>query len=336
VLTRTACTSARRDDGAWLIEMADATTGKRRTVRAKALVNAAGPWVNDVIGRVTGSNSSRRVRLVKGSHIVVPKFWEGQQAYLVQNTDRRVIFINPYEGDKALIGTTDIAYDGAPEAVEIDESEIEYLINAVNRYFKPQLRRIDVLSTFSGVRPLYDDSEENPSAVTRDYIFDLDERGGAPLLNVFGGKITTFRKLAEHAMEKLKGYFPEAAPAWTAKGVLPGGDMPNADFATFLNGLQEDYPWLPRPLASHYGRLYGTRARALLGDAGSLDALGRQFGPFFHEAEARYLRRVEWATTADDILWRRTKHGLAMDEAERAAFAAWFETGARPAIGAVS
>ncbi len=226
VLTRTACVSARRDNGAWSIQTRDVVTGELRSFRAKAVVNAGGPWVNDIVGRVAGSNSSRNVRLVKGSHIIVPKFWDGQQAYLVQNHDKRVIFINPYEGDKALIGTTDIPYEGAPEKVAADEGEIEYLLAAVNRYFKEKLRRSDVLHAFSGVRPLFDDGKGNPSAVTRDYVFDLDETGGAPLLNVFGGKITTFRKLSEHAMQRLVKVFPTMGGDWTRDAPLPGGEIP--------------------------------------------------------------------------------------------------------------
>jgi glycerol-3-phosphate dehydrogenase len=184
--------------------------GERRERSAPAVLStAAGPWVTDIINRVAGSNSSRNVRLVKGSHIIVPKFWAGSNAYLVQNHDKRVIFINPYEGDKALIGTTDISYEGRPEEVSADETEIDYLLKAVNRYFKEKLRRQDVLHSFSGVRPLFDDGKGNPSAVTRDYVFDLDETGGAPLLNVFGGKITTFRELAERGMQRLTAYFSE-------------------------------------------------------------------------------------------------------------------------------
>jgi len=325
VLTRTACTSARREGDLWRVQMTDTRSGAKRVVMARALVNAGGPWVNDIIGRVAGTNSSRNVRLVKGSHIITPKFWDGPQAYLVQNHDKRVIFINPYEGDKALIGTTDIPYDGAPEAVSADESEIEYLLNAVNRYFKQTLRREDVLQTFSGVRPLYDDGKGNPSAVTRDYVFDLDTTGGAPLLNVFGGKITTFRKLAEHAIQKLQVTFPKMGPDWTAKGVLPGGEIENADVPRFLEKLQRDYGWLPRGLARHYARLYGARTSRLIGGATSVAALGQHFGPNFYEAEVRYLMAQEWAETPEDILTRRTKHGLHMSADEKAAFAAWFD-----------
>ncbi len=325
VFTRTACTSARREGGLWRIEMKDARTGATRVVRARVLVNASGPWVNDIIGRVTGLKSSRSVRLVKGSHIITPKFWDGQNAYLVQNHDKRVIFINPYEGDKALIGTTDIPYDGAPEEVAIAEAEIEYLLAAVNRYFKQGLRREDVLETFSGVRPLYDDGAGNPSAVTRDYVFDLDTEGGAPLLSVFGGKITTFRKLAEHALQRLKPTFPDMGPDWTAKSHLPGGDIENADVPLFLDRLQREYPWLPRDLARHYARHYGACTASLIDGARSLEGLGRRFGPCLYETEVRYLTAHEWAETPEDILRRRTKHALHMSAHEQAAFEDWFE-----------
>lgn len=325
VLTRTAATSVRREDGAWSVTTRNETSGETRNFRARCIVNAAGPWVMDVIGRVAGANSSRNVRLVKGSHIIVPKFWKGSNAYLVQNTDKRVIFINPYEGDKALIGTTDIAYDGEPENVTADENEIDYLIAAVNRYFKEKLTRADVLHSFSGVRPLFDDGKGNPSAVTRDYVFDLDETGGAPLLNIFGGKITTFRELAERGMAKLKTVFPQMGGDWTEHATLPGGDMANADFESFVNGLRQEHSWLPRALLMHYARLYGSRTGDVLNGAASLDGLGRHFGGLLYEAEARYLVAREWAQAPDDILDRRTKHGLHMTGAERKAFAEWFE-----------
>ena len=324
VLTRTACTSARRDNGAWTVEMRDERSGEVRTVRARVVVNAGGPWVNDIVGRVAGSNSRRNVRLVKGSHIIVPKFWEGRQAYLVQNHDKRVIFINPYEGDKALIGTTDIPYDGRPEEVKADESEIDYLIAAVNRYFKEKLRRSDVLESFSGVRPLFDDGKGNPSAVTRDYVFDLDDTGGAPLLNVFGGKITTFRKLSEHAMQRVAKYFPGMGGDWTRDAALPGGEIENADYVLFLEKLKGDYPWMPRRLINHYGRLYGARIEKVVAGATSLHGLGRHFGADLYEAEVRYLVANEWAQTAEDILLRRTKQGLHLSADEKAVFAAWF------------
>ncbi|RUU77060.1 glycerol-3-phosphate dehydrogenase, partial [Mesorhizobium sp. M7A.F.Ca.MR.362.00.0.0] len=326
VLTRTACVAARRENGLWSIDMQDGRTGSVTKVRARALVNAAGPWVNDIVSRVAGQNSTRNVRLVKGSHIVVPKFWEGRQAYLIQNNDKRVIFVNPYENDLALIGTTDIPYEGRPEEVVAEASEVDYLIKVVNRYFKRQLTPQDVVYSFSGVRPLYDDNADNPSAVTRDYIFELDaSNGNAPLLSVFGGKITTFRKLSEHALEKIQPFFPMMKKAWTAKIPLPGGDLPNADFEQFLSDLHSEFSWLSPSLVKHYARSYGTRARQLLAGAQREADLGRRFGPDLYEREARFLAETEWAGTSADILERRTKHGLHLNAAERKAFEDWFD-----------
>lgn len=329
--TRTACTSIRREGEFWTVEMTDTVSGVKRSVKARCVVNTAGPWVNDIIGRVAGMNSRRNVRLVKGSHIIVPKFWEGRQAYLVQNPDKRVIFINPYENDLALIGTTDIPYEGRPEDVAPDKNEIDYLLKSVNRYFKQQLTPGDIVHSFSGVRPLYDDSAENPSAVTRDYIFEVDaENGKAPLLSVFGGKITTFRKLSEHALDRLKPFFPTMRPGWTAKAHLPGGDMANADFEQFLGNVRAQYPWLPLGLAKHYARLYGTRLHDLIGSAQSVSDLGTAFGRLLHEREVQFLRDTEWALQPEDVLARRTKHGLHMTAEERGAFEAWWESSRRP------
>jgi glycerol-3-phosphate dehydrogenase len=331
VLTRSPCISARRENGKWRVTTRNSVTGETREFDARMLVNAAGPWVTDVLTRVAGANSARNVRLVKGSHIVVPKFWKGENAYLVQNHDKRVIFINPYERDKALIGTTDIAYEGRAEDVSVDESEIQYLLDAVNLYFKEELGREDVLTSFSGVRPLFDDGQGNPSAVTRDYVFDVDETGGAPMLNIFGGKITTYRELAERGMHKIKRFFPEMGRDWTASAPMPGGDMPGADYEAFRGWMKSTYPWMPRQLRRHYGRLYGTRIAQIVGDATSLDDLGRHFGGDLYEAEVSYLLRHEWAQTAEDILWRRTKHRLHLSPAEQAAFAEWFDAHAEAA-----
>jgi D-erythritol 1-phosphate dehydrogenase len=325
VLTHTQMTAARRRGDLWEIEIADLRNGVRRTVMARALVNAGGPWVRDIIGRVEGGTSPRNVRLVKGSHIITPKFWDGPQAYLVQNHDKRVIFINPYEGGRALIGTTDTPYQGRPEDVEVDEAEIRYLIDAVNRYFKRKLDRSDVQHAFSGVRPLYDDGKGNPSAVTRDYVLDLETVGGLPLINVFGGKITTFRKLAEHAVQKLRPTFPGMGPDWTARGILPGGDIANGDVSAFTDGLLQEFPWLTRDLAAHYARTYGTRTRRLIDAANNLAGLGYHFGALLYEAEVRYLIAHEWVESMDDVLSRRTKQGLDMSAAEKAALAQWFE-----------
>lgn len=324
VLTRSPCISARRENGAWTVQTRSEETGELRCFRARCVVNCAGPWVSDVINNVAGANSSRNVRLVKGSHIIVPKFWAGNNAYLVQNNDKRVIFINPYEGDMALIGTTDIAYEGRAEDVSIDESEIDYLLAVVNRYFKEKLRRSDVLHSFSGVRPLFDDGKGNPSAVTRDYVFDLDQSGGAPLLNVFGGKITTFRELAERGMHRLKDIFPQMGGDWTADATLPGGEIANADYESYIELLRELYPWMPRKLVHHYGRLYGARTGDVVAGAMRLEGLGRHFGGQLYEAEARYLVAKEWARTPEDVLWRRTKHYLHLTPDQRQAFADWF------------
>ncbi len=333
ILTRTTCSSARRENGLWTIQLHSNGKGPARTVRAKLIINAAGPWVNDIVRHVAGANSARNVRLVKGSHIIVPKFWDGPQAYLVQNHDKRVIFINPYEGNMALIGTTDIPYADAPEDVAITESEIEYLIAAVNRYFKEKLQRADVLHSFSGVRPLFDDGAGNPSAVTRDYVFDLDETGEAPMLSVFGGKITTFRKLSEHALQKIEKFFPHMGKDWTRQAQLPGGEIEDADFIGFLERLRTDYHWLPRDHIQRWARLYGTRTTLIIGKASSIAELGHYFGAGLYEAEVNYLIESEWARTADDILTRRTKAALHMTQAERAEFENWMDAKQLLAVG---
>ena len=319
ILPRTRAVGARREDDCWRLEMRSAN-GELQIVRARAMVNAAGPWVQDVVQGVAGLNSAHNVRLVKGSHLVVPKFWNGSQAYLLQNTDRRVIFVNPYETDLALIGTTDIVHDGRAEDVAIDGGEIDYLLAVLDRYFRAAPRKADIIHAFSGVRPLYDDNADNPSAVTRDYVFEVHGTPEQPpLLSIFGGKITTFRRLAEQALERLAPWFPQMAPAWTAGACLPGGDL-GASFEQFLADLAAAYPALPHQAVTHYARLYGTCARDLLGSARSTDDLGRHFGGTFYERELVYLREREWAVTAADVLERRTKHGLHLTRAERETF----------------
>jgi D-erythritol 1-phosphate dehydrogenase len=323
VLTRTAAVRARRVDGLWRLELRDGN-GDSHAVAARALVNAAGPWVEDVIGRVAGRNATRRIRLVKGSHIVVPKFWSGPQAYLLQSDDGRVIFVNPFEGDLCLIGTTDIPYSGDPENVVIDDQEIDYLLAVVNRYARAPVARESIVHAFSGLRPLFDDNADNPSAVTRDYIFELDtEDGRAPLISAFGGKITTFRRLAEHAIERLAPFFPGLGGPWTRDAPLPGGDIADADFAAFATAFARRHAFLPQLLAWHYARLYGTRGDDLLGEARTLADLGRHFGGLVYEREVRFVMDTEWARTAEDVLERRTKHGLRLDAGRRSALAHW-------------
>jgi glycerol-3-phosphate dehydrogenase len=260
------------------------------------------------------------VRLVKGSHIVVPKFWSGPQAYLLQNEDRRVIFVNPYEDNLALIGTTDIPYDGRAEDVAIDADETAYLLGILRRYFRAPPQQGDIVHAFSGVRPLYDDNSDNPSAVTRDYVFEVHGTPEEPpLLAIFGGKITTYRRLAEQALGRLAPWFPKMFPAWTAGRTLPGGDI-GGTFDDFAAELARAYPDLPGPAIHHYARLYGTRARDLLGSARSAADLGRHFGGTLYEREVGFLRQTEWATRAADILERRTKHGLHLTRTQRDAF----------------
>lgn len=321
ILPRTKAVRARRAGGVWHLDM-QSEDGSMHEVRTRVLVNAAGPWVQEVVQGVAGLNASHGVRLVKGSHVVVPRFWSGGQAYLLQNSDRRVIFVTPYEDDLALIGTTDVPYDKRPEDVAIDDAEVAYLLNVLRRYFRNPPQASDIVHAFSGVRPLYDDNAQNPSAVTRDYVLEIDGNADVPpLLSIFGGKITTYRRLAEHALQRLAPWFPNLRSAWTAEKPLPGGDMPGS-FADFAADLRRSYPGLPRNLVNHCARLYGTRARDLLGSARTCADLGRHFGGDFYEREAAYLRATEWATKAADFLDRRTKHGLHLTPFQRAEFEA--------------
>jgi len=333
VLTRTEVIGGKRQGDTWEVVLRDRHSGKESTVAARCIVNAAGPWVEQALQGFAGTSSNRRVRLVKGSHLVTRKFWDGDQAYLLQNTDKRVIFVNPYEGDLALIGTTDISVEGKPEDARIDDREIDYLLGVLQRYFTAPPGRAEIVHAFSGVRPLYDDNAENPSAVTRDYIFDIDPKlpapSNAPMLSIFGGKITTYRKLAEHALDKLQPAFPKMSKAWTAGAALPGGDIADADFDRWLGGFRQRFPFLAPALAEHYGRLYGTRADTLLDGAHSIADLGRHFGALLYEREVGFLQQTEWAIEAEDILDRRTKHGLHLTPDERTAFTAWL-AGAAP------
>jgi glycerol-3-phosphate dehydrogenase len=310
VLTRTACTRAEREADLWRVDLKP-EDGAAFQVRARALINAGGPWVSDILGKVIQVNRPAGLRLVKGSHFVVPRLYEGAQAYIFQNEDRRIVFTIPYEQHFTLVGTTDLPYVGDPAKVAIDEDEIAYLLTSVNSYFKKQIHRADVVWTYSGVRPLYDDQSANVSAVTRDYVFDIDSGNGqAPLLSVFGGKLTTYRKLAEHALGKLQPLMGFSANTWTVTGTLPGGDMPDADFEAFLGSIQKRYHWLPANLLRRYARAYGTRIEVLLKDKTSLSDLGEDFGEGIYEAELAYLIEKEWLRTADDLLWRRSKLGL--------------------------
>jgi glycerol-3-phosphate dehydrogenase len=315
IATRTRLSAARRDGATWRATLDDLATGATREVRARALVNAAGPWVAAVIA-AAGGRSPRAMRLIKGSHIVVERLHDGDHAYILQNADRRIVFVLPYQERFSLIGTTDVAFDGDPADVAIAADEIDYLCDAVSRWFAAPVTRGDVVATYAGVRPLYDDHAASAATVTRDYVLDLDApAGAAPLLSVFGGKITTFRRLAEQALDKLAARFPAAGPAWTRAAVLPGGDLPGGGPAALVTALRERHPWLPPELARRLALSYGTDAWRLIGGASRLADLGLEFGAGLSAREVDWLIAEEWARTVDDVLWRRTKLGLAIDAA---------------------
>jgi len=326
VLTRTRFAGARRVEGAWEATLVPAG-GEPRTVRAKALVNAAGPWVVDSLGHIQGERIADRVRLVKGSHIVVPKVHAQGHAYILQNTDQRVVFVIPYEGRYSLIGTTDVQVESTDDARSISADETRYLCDAVNRFLAKPVAPADVVWSYTGVRPLYDDGSANPSEVTRDYVLKLDHgpvgHRGAPLLTVFGGKITTYRRLAEEAIGKLAPFFPGMKGDWTANEALPGGEL--AHFNAFRDEMRERYAGLGRELLEGIVRRHGSRAPRVLGEARSLADLGGHFGAGLTGREIEYLVAEEWAVEPDDVLWRRTKCGLHMSEAERAAVAAFMK-----------
>lgn len=329
IYARHRCVSARRADGLWRIELEEAGTGRRTELAARGLVNAAGPWVKSFLDGPAARPTAKRVRLVKGSHIVVPRLHAGGHAFMLQNADNRIVFVIPYERDFTLIGTTDVPFEGDPAAARISEDEETYLCGIANAYLARKIGRDDIVWSYSGVRPLFDDGSDDPSAVTRDYVLETDdEAGAAPLLSVFGGKITTYRKLAEHALEDLRTYYPKMGGAWTAQAPLADGEFanigaPDVAFEGFVDGLERAYPGLPADLLHVLARRHGVGVSALLDDAARPEDLGRRFGGHLWEREVDYLMRHEWAREPDDVLWRRTKEGLHMSEAERVALAEW-------------
>jgi glycerol-3-phosphate dehydrogenase len=307
ILTRTRCEKLEATRGQWVATLTSPSGATR--INARAVVNATGPWVSRFTREASPVSVCHSIRLVKGSHIVVPRVYAHRFAYLFQNEDHRIVFAIPYEREFTLIGTTDVEYAGNPADVHIDAEEIAYLCAAVSRYFAKPVRPQDVVWSYSGVRPLLDDEEADPASVTRDYALELDQHP-APLLTVFGGKITTFRKLAESAVDILARHTGSRAPAWTAQALLPGGDLPRGGYAGFLRGLERAHPWLPPTLRHRYAHAYGTRIRHVLGDARSVADLGEELLPQLYEREADYLCQTEFARTAEDILWRRTRLGL--------------------------
>jgi len=311
ILTRTKVTSARREGALWAIEMTDVESGERRMVRAKFLVNAAGPWVDHVIAEALGQNGARNVRLVKGSHIVVKKHYAHDRCYIFQNADNRIIFAIPYEDDFTLIGTTDIDYKDDPAKVAISDEEIDYLCSAASEYFREPVTRDAIVWSYSGVRPLFDDHASAAQEATRDYVLRLEHPEGAPgLLDVFGGKLTTHRRLSEDAVEKIETVIGKRGKPWTKGAKLPGGDFAPTDFAGEVTRTAARHLELPRELIQRLVRLYGTKTAVLLGDARTVTDLGEDFGAGLSAREVDYLIEHEWARSAEDILWRRTKLGL--------------------------
>ena len=309
IKTQTKCIKAIRKNDIWLITLKNNLTGETYTVKSKSVVNASGPWVAQLFSQALALKSPQNIRLIKGSHIVVPRIHNEPQAYMLQNADQRIIFVIPFEEDFSLIGTTDVEYTGEPSEVKISEDEIQYLLTITNQYFKNKICRDDIVTTYSGVRPLLDDESVDAQAVTRDYTLEIEDiNDKAPILSIFGGKITTYRKLSEAAVDKLIPYFKNIGPQWTAKSPIPGGNFENINI--FTDEVEKAYPWLPKKIRTRFIRSYGTRLFALLNNSSNISALGRSFGADLFEQEINFLIEQEWATNVEDIIWRRTKRGL--------------------------
>ncbi|WP_439133210.1 glycerol-3-phosphate dehydrogenase [Pseudomaricurvus sp.] len=312
VLTRTRCESAKRSNGQWTIELTDRNNHAQPiSVTSKAVVNAAGPWVSQLFSSAFKTPAPKKIRLVKGSHIIVPRLYPGEQAYILQNEDQRIVFVIPYEDSFSLIGTTDVELLGDPAKAQISDEEVDYLIRITNEHFKNTITKDHIVSTYAGVRPLLDDESDKPQTASRDYTFELDAPDHQmPLLSVFGGKITTYRKLSEAAVNRLCEFFPSAGPCLTKTEPLPGGDFSSpAELNTLL---EKTFPWLPAAIRKRYVRTYGSLTFELLQGINSVEGMGEHFGAGLYAAEVKYLIEYEWARTADDILWRRTKLGLHM------------------------
>jgi len=312
IWTRTECTGFKTlpDEKLWQVSLHDWHTDDDFAVNAKMVVNASGPWVGKTL-KLGGNHAEKyKVRWVKGSHIIVPRLYQGDHAYILQNDDKRIVFAIPYERKYTLIGTTDVDYTGDIEEVRISLEEVEYLCDAVNHFFRQPIKPEDVQWTYSGVRPLADDGQSDASSVTRDYILDMEEHEGLPILSVYGGKLTTSRKLAEHAAQLVTAKMGLETKDWTETAFLPGADAGTLAFDGFVKQLRREYAWLPEALAQRYARAYGVRVRDLIRHAKRLADLGEHLGENVYEAELRYLVQNEWAMTLEDVLWRRSKLGL--------------------------
>ncbi|MDB5561955.1 MAG: Aerobic glycerol-3-phosphate dehydrogenase [Hyphomicrobiales bacterium] len=330
IRTRTKVTSARREHGEWALTLTDTVTGKHEEVRAKLLVNAAGPWVDHVITGTMGNYGAHNVRLVKGSHIVIKQKFNHDRCYIFQNGDGRIIFAIPYEDDFTLIGTTDEDYVGDPKDARISEAETDYLCSAASEYFKAPVQREDIVWTYSGVRPLFDDHASAAQEATRDYVLKLDgDAQTGAVVDIFGGKLTTYRRLSEAVLEKIEGVLGKRGKPWTKTAKLPGGEFPATNFKNEVVRLINAYPKMPVRLMLRVTRLYGTRTRTLLGDAQRIEDLGKNFGHDLTAREVDYLITNEWARITDDVLWRRTKLGLRVDADDTARLAAYMESKTR-------
>lgn len=337
IWTRTEMVAARTVDGLWQVDLApNPDAGARsaiaspRRVTARAVVNAAGPWAGSLLGLVADVRRQGGIRLIKGSHIIVPRIYPGDHAFILQKDDGRIVFAIPYAGDFTLIGTTDVTVGEEERAApRITADEVDYLCATVNGYFEMQVSAADVVSSYAGVRPLYDDGTADAKAITRDYVLQLGRESGPQILSVFGGKLTTYRRLAEHALEALAPYLPAMTAAWTGTAPLPGGDLPktvgqNGDFAGFLGQVTARWPFLPAAVATRMAHAYGTRIAAVLGGAQAWGDLGEDFGGGLTEVEVAYLHDHEWARSPDDVLWRRTKLGLTVAAGTASKLAGWF------------
>jgi glycerol-3-phosphate dehydrogenase len=317
IRTRSKVTSARRMDGAWVVEFEDVRTGAREQVSARLLVNAAGPWVDQVMIKTLGRNDVHNVRLVKGSHIVTRRLFDHDRCYFFQNADGRIFFAIPYEADFTLIGTTDIDFNGEAGGVRISEAEIDYLLAAAGEYFRRPATRADIVWTYAGVRPLFDDGASAATEATRDYVLKLDAAGGAPpLINVFGGKLTTYRRLSHRVVDMVGEAIGRKGTRWTHRATLPGGDFPADGYERLVAELLSEYSALDPALLRRLARAYGTKARAILGGVATTAELGHHFGAGLYEREVEYVTTREWALTAEDILWRRSKLGLRLGNDE--------------------
>ncbi|MEM1053837.1 MAG: glycerol-3-phosphate dehydrogenase, partial [Pseudomonadota bacterium] len=321
IRTRTECTDLKSQAGLWSAILK--TDVGEEIVRAKTVINAAGPWVDAVLGNAKQTDSESNLRLVQGSHLIFPRLFDHDRAYIFQNKDNRIIFAIPYERDFTLVGTTDVLWEDDPAKVEISAQEKHYLCDALNEYLRTDVTPEQAVWDYSGVRPLYDDHKSNNSTVTRDYVFDLEKRNGAKILSIFGGKITTYRKLAEHALEKLG---VDGGAGWTAENALPGGDFDPMQFERLLADLQNQYLWADEQMLRRLLRAYGTRMHTVLDGVTSKNGLGEHLGGDLYACELNYLCEHEFAQEPDDILWRRSKLGLHLDDAAHAKVASWFAT----------